>query len=465
MMNNHPRCFRYAVNIFATLTAALWLAPTPAVGASESIQTEATSAGISTDAPAKAWYRNIDTRFGGRIKMTGTVSRADNDTFFEPVGTGNFPDGSADLRLINDTFLSDWAYTDIQYENILAGGKGFQKRNELEDAFPGISSPFLLGAPLNDDRRLMDLTDTIRDTEKYVWFQRLDRLNLAFLPSWGSVRIGRQALTWGNGLIFNPLDLINPFAPTDIDRDYKVGEDMITAIYNFPGGIELQGAAVARRNPETDDVTFDESTMGAKLHFAVGSTELDLVGARNYEDYVIGIGSRGYLGNAAWRCDASWTILNSGDGGGSNNYLSLVVNLDYSWVWSKKNFYGLIEFYYNGLGETDNYGEALFEPAVTDRLARGELFVLGKYYASGTLQVELHPLVNVFLTAINNVKDPSGILQPRLTWDVLQNLQMTVGANIFYGEKGSEYGGFIIPGTDIRSRSPDSAYLWLIYYF
>ncbi len=63
------------------------------------------------------------------------------------------------------------------------------------------------------------------------------------------------------------------------------------------------------------------------------------------------------------------------------------------------------------------------------------------------------------------VADPSGILKPYDTWDITQNLQLTGGLSVSYGAKGTEYGGFTLPGTDIRSKSPDSAYLWLIYYF
>jgi len=79
--------------------------------------------------------------------------------------------------------------------------------------------------------------------------------------------------------------------------------------------------------------------------------------------------------------------------------------------------------------------------------------------------LELHPLFQVFFTAINNVEDPSGILQPYATWDITQNMQLTGGLRVSYGAKGTEFGGFTLPGTDIRSKSPDNAYLWLIYYF
>jgi hypothetical protein len=56
--------------------------------------------------------------------------------------------------------------------------------------------------------------------------------------------------------------------------------------------------------------------------------------------------------------------------------------MDYSWVWFKIFFCGFIEYYFNGLGE-DDYPDAVLDPAITDCLARGELFALGRNYLSG----------------------------------------------------------------------------------
>jgi hypothetical protein len=181
--------------------------------------------------------------------------------------------------------------------------------------------------------------------------------------------------------------------------------------------------------------------------------------SKHFEDHVIGIGSTWYLGDAAWRLDGTWTFLDDAD-----DYLSLVANMDYSWIWFDKNFYGFLEYYFNGLGK-DDYADALQDLNISERLARGELFVLGRNYLSGQIQIELHPLFQFFFTAINNVENPSGIIQPYATWDIAQNLQLTGGLSVSYGAKGSEFGGFTLPGTDIRSKSPDNAYLWLTYYF
>jgi hypothetical protein len=165
---------------------------------------------------------------------------------------------------------------------------------------------------------------------------------------------------------------------------------------------------VVRRNPETDDVEFDQASLAGKLHTAVGTTEFEFVAGKHFEDFVIGAGSTGYFGDAAWRVDGTWTFL---DDDTNDDYLSLVANMDYSWVWFKKNLYGFVEYYFNGLGE-DDYQEAVLNPAIAERVARGELFALGNHYLTGQLQAELHPLFNVFFTAINNIEDPSGILNP-----------------------------------------------------
>ncbi len=407
------------------------------------------------------WYKNFDIRWGGRLKTAGAASRVTSDTPFAPVGTGTYYDGSTNFRLINETFFSDFLFFEADYELLWAGGDTIRKQKQLERLFPGLEQmTFLPGTPMNDDRRLLDLTDTIKEENSWFLLQRLDRLFVDLNGQWGSVRVGRQAVTWGGGFVFNPMDLFNPFAPTAIDRDYKVGDDMLNVQLQVPGIGNLQALYVARRSPDTHEFQSNQSSAAAKLHFAAGSTEFDLMGGKNYKDAVAGIGTTGYLADAAWRLDGTWTFRHDGD-----NYLSVVANMDYSWTWFDKNCYGFIEYYFNGLGKND-YARSLADPAVFDRLARGELFVLGRSYLSGHLQIELHPLFKISLTAINNLKDPSGILQPYATWDILQNLQLTGGMNVYWGDRGSEYGGFTLPGTGgILSKTPDSAYLWLIYYF
>jgi hypothetical protein len=186
---------------------------------------------------------------------------------------------------------------------------------------------------------------------------------------------------------------------------------------------------------------------------------MDVMAASHYDEIVLGLGSIGNWGDAAWRCDLVWSTLEDEDG-----YFEFVVNIDYSWVWLKKNVYGLIEYYHNGLGK-NKYANAMADPRVLERLDRGELFVLGKDYVSAQLQIELHPLLSVYLGVINNVRDPSGMIQPRAVWNLTQNSNLNLGAIVYYGKKDSEYGGFLIPGTNYYTNAAANAYLMFTYYF
>ncbi|MGP8320931.1 MAG: hypothetical protein ACT6FE_01190, partial [Methanosarcinaceae archaeon] len=103
--------------------------------------------------------------------------------------------------------------------------------------------------------------------------------------------------------------------------------------------------------------------------------------------------------------------------------------------------------------------------AITERLTRGDLFVLGRKYLSTGIQIELHPLFNGYLTVISNIADPSGIIQPRVVWDVTEEIQCTLGGNIYFGSSETEFGGFNLPGTDYSYKAPNNAYIQLTFFF
>ncbi len=410
----------------------------------------------------KAWYENIDNRFGGHLKLEGGVTGYDGGSYFEPVGTDTGLDGLANVRLTDKLILSEKIYFEAHYEAFLKSGDTYGKQQDLQKYFPLLAAGLTSGPSDIDKRRLLDLTKTVKETEDYVLWNRLDRLFFSIKPSWGDIIVGRQAVTWGNGLIFNPMDLFNPFAPSDTVRDYKMGDDLVSVRFNTELSGECNLLYVPRRDATTGEVDFKSSSVAGKFHFFAGDIEMDVMGALHYNEAVLGLGGSGYFKDAAWRADLVWSTLE--DGRDKKGYFEFVVNIDYSWVWRKKNYYGLIEYYHNGLGK-NNYTNAMVDPEVMERIDRGELFVLGKNYLSGQIQMELHPLFNIYLSIINNVRDPSGIIQPRAIFSVTQNSTLHFGATLFYGKKGSEYGGFLIPGTNYYTNAAPNAYVRLTYYF
>lgn len=317
--------------------------------------------------------------------------------------------------------------------------------------------------PRVERNELVDLTTVWSEGDRHRYTLRVDRLFMAWKPDWGTVTVGRQIVTWGGGLVFNPFDLFNPFAPDDVVRDYKAGADMLLVDVPLQAG-GLQVLVVSRHDEVDDQVSADASSFAAQYQFFFGSNEGAVFAAAHYGEPAVGAGLGGLLGGASWRVDGTWQRVQPVGGGVEEDYASLVANIQYSWIWGGRNVLGFLEYYYNGLGQSD-YLAALADPVVRTQIGRGSLFVLGRHFGAGSLQVEVHPLVNVLVSGIVNLEDPSGIIQPRVVWNASQSMTMTVGVDVPFGKTGTEYGGIEIPGTGLTTRSPTSVYCLATWFF
>ena len=399
---------------------------------------------------------------GGYFKARESDSWFDSHTPIGILGDNPLWDGSSEFLYKGEVFTGDSFSFKLHYEAVVSGGDTRKSEHDLIRMGEDLPVYSFSVIDPEDDTRLMDLTHYCTVKNDYAMYHRLDRLSVTYQRDWGLVRLGRQAVTWGNGLLFNPMDLFNPFSPAAIDKDYKKGDDMAYGqLYTEKYG-EWQFLYVPRRDSTDEKVKWAESSLAGKVHYFLKNLELNLMIAEHYRDDVAGLGIAGNLWDAAWRVDSTWTILDSDSQ--AKDFLTLTANMDYSWAWWEKNFYGFIEYYHCDLG-SDEINDALLNQVLMTRIQRGEAFVLGKHYLAGHLNMEVHPLVNVYFTVINNLNDSSGMIQPRIIWDARQNGQITLGANFNYGASGTEFGGIEIPGRDLVIKQADSVYLWLTLYF
>ncbi len=403
----------------------------------------------------------FDYELGGHLRAQTVISHHDQDSLLAKTGdTTTFFDGAADGRLNSRLFIGDDFSFALAYEIALSGG---ETRRTLSTFLPTSPEVHLLSNQRpSDEQQLFSLTDIFTEQDELIGYHRLDRLFFAWDSDYGHLQAGRQALTWGNGMVFNPADLVNPFAPADIIRDYKLGTDMLLYQVSTHWLADFQLVLVPRRNIDSGNIDSAEFTFGAKAQFAIHDNDLTLMAVDNYGDVVLGTGLTKYVGDAVFRSDLTLTFLS--DDPDTESYLSAVANMDYSWTWLDKNWYGLIELYYNGLGY-DTLSEALNNPSLVKRLLRGELFVTGRYYLDAMLQYEAHPLLNLFGSIIINLTDGSFLFQPRLSWSVSESSQLLAGLNIAAGGTGSEFGSKDNSNTNTTIDQPLQAYLVLTWYF
>lgn len=390
---------------------------------------------------------------GGHVKgrLLGQ-SLPDNSVFHQTAGSTSV-DAESDLRLNFRGRNGSWSFN-ADYQLFA----GYGDRLDAAAFIPGGTS----GRLPDDEQRWFDLTNAIDDDGKFVALHRLDRLWFGYANDKTVIRFGRQALSWGNGLIFSPMDLVNPFDPATVDTEYKAGDDMLYGQYLQDNGDDIQFSYVIRRDLVSGDPEFDASSVALKYHGIAGNAEYDLLIASNYGDITVAVGGNRSIGGAVWRGDIVVTDATTG------SKLQLVTSLSYSWVWGGKNMSGVVEYYFDEFGQRQGRYDIASLTANTDlleRLLRGQSFTIGRHYVAGALTIEMTPLWTLTPTLFTNIEDPSALLQVVTRNNLAENMEFIGALKLPLGPDGSEYGGIALNMPDLYLSADASLFAQLAWYF
>jgi hypothetical protein len=385
-------------------------------------------AAVAATTPAEAASTAVG--IGGHIKYQLLFQTYPADSLLRDLLGSSSLDQALESRVDFAATSGSWEFqTDYQF--IALRGDTLELANQL----PGSGLSF--GREIDDDRRWLNLSYASGAADR-VLVHRLDRLSLGYTTERSTWRFGRQAISWGNGLVFTPMDVFNPFDPAAVDKEYKTGDDMLYGQWLLPGGSDLQGVAVIRRDPVSGHVQAEQSSLAVKYHGFLGMNEYDLLAAEHYGERLLAIGGNADVGGAVWRGDLVWTRTDR------DEVLTAVASLSHAWTWGGRNFNGLLEYYYNGFGQRDSAyapAELLANPDLLRRLERGEVFTLGRHYLAASATIEITPLFLLTPTLFANLGDPSALAQLVAQWDLRQDLLLRVALNLPLGPPGSEYGG------------------------
>lgn len=403
-----------------------------------------------------AFAERSDYELGGHIKGRGLADHFSDDSVFGQAGGSTWFDLETDLRVNISARKDEWELQ-ADWQVFASNGDRVEQSRSLSPA----GLPGFVGIP-NDDRRLMDLTDSIEDDGQFRALHRLDRLSIGYASEKVVLRFGRQAISWGNGLIFSPMDIVNPFDPTIVDTEYKVGDDMAYGQYLLNNGDDVQFSHVFRRDPVTGDSDSDVATTALKYHGILGDAEIDLLLSRNYDQATFGIGGNKSIGGAVWRGDVVLSDTESG------NKIQLVTNLSYSWVWGGKNMSGVVEYYFSEFGQKSGQYDLTSlaqNTELTSRLARGESFTLGRNYLAGGITVEMNPLWLLTPNLFANLDDGSALLQVTTVYSISDNAEFLGAVNLPLGPGGTEFGGISFGQNDLYYSTELSLFAQVAWYF
>jgi hypothetical protein len=391
---------------------------------------------------------------GGHAKYQLLFSSFPENSLFLDYIDSPVIDHNADLRL-KLNWKSDKVQLVSDYQMTAQHGDSITPGNNLP-------AQLLISAPIpNDKNRLFDLTHVVSQDNDSIYTHRLDRLYISLTGTHAVARLGRQAISWGNGLIYTPMDFFNPFDPASVDKEYKTGDDMLYAQYLRKNGDDLQAVWVVRRNDD-GEISNRVDSIASKYHGFIGSNEYDLLISEHYDDTVFAIGGIIDVGEAIWRGDIMLTDTQAG------NITSLVTSLSYSWLGWGRNISGIIEYFYNGFGQTDgDYSPTALaaNPELINRIIRGELFTLGRHYIAASAMIEITPLWLLTPGIFINTDDNSFLFQLSTTYEPEQDWQLLAALSIPTGARGSEYGGIDSPITGKQLSTELNLLAQLAWYF
>ena len=308
-----------------------------------------------------------------------------------------------------------------------------------------------------------NLTDRFVDHGQVVATHGIDRLAVAYTAPDFVVRIGRQALTWGSGFVFRPMDLFDPFSPSATDTEYKPGTDMLYTQWLFSDGGDLQFIAVPRPAQPGGEPTSNASSIALHLQTSLFGHQATWLLARDYGDWVGAAGLNGALGGATWNLELVPTFLNTGP-----TRISALANISDAVTLFDRNATVFAEYFHNGFGvrRGASFNLASLPSDLVARLARGQLFNTRRDYLAAGLTLEVDPLLNVSPTFITDLNDASLFALIAATYSLGDNLSLVVGAQAPIGSARTEFGGLpLAPGSSTVLAPPAQIYVQLRRYF
>jgi len=390
-----------------------------------------------------------DNDIHGRLELQDVGAFARADSLAAAFDSRDRNDLAGNLRL---TWEPSWDNWNIAFHYVALADYGDGARlQRLEGA--------LLPQPPST---WLNLFDTFEDHGSIIASHGIDRLSVAYSTPSFVVRVGRQALTWGGGYVFRPMDLFDPFAPSATDTEFKPGTDMIYAQWLFQDGSDLQAIAVPRPSVKGALPATNASSFALHYRRAVGAIQATVLVARDHGDWTGALQLSGPLAGASWDVELVPVFVNHGPA-----RLSAIANISAAVTLFARNATLFAEYFHNGFGVTD--GDATFAtlpPALLDRLARGELFNVRQNYLAAGLTLEWTPLLTLSPTLIAGLDDASLYALFAANYSLSDNLVLIAGAQAPLGSKGTEFGGLPATLANSTTLGPSPVlYLQIRQYF
>ena len=278
----------------------------------------------------------------------------------------------------------------------------------------------------------------------------LDRLSVSYSSQNLVLKLGRQAVTWGSGLVFRPSDIIAPFAPNATDTAYKPGVEMAYAQVLFDNGNDMEAVFVPRRAVAGGPMEWGQSTLALRSTLLLGDLDGTVLLAQDHGDTLLNLGLGGPVSNAAWNVELGQWFLADG-----STPLNILANISNSGTIGEMNITYFAEYFHNGFGVDMATPLDALPTALAGRLATGQLFNTGQDFLALGAQLSVSAAVTVSPSLITSLNDGSVFALVQAGVSMSDNLDFNLNASKGFGPTGTEFGGIeTTVGSGVYLRAP-----------
>lgn len=282
---------------------------------------------------------------------------------------------------------------------------------------------------LSKDDGFVDLSWVPANGNNWIFHTTVDRLYIDVNSGKWQFIAGRQRINWGIGLMWNPNDIFNAFSFFDFDYEERPGTDAILVKY-------YSGAVSSAEMAYSPGKTWKTSTLAGLYKFNIKGYDIQTLAGYAKDDWTLGTGWSGNLGQFAFRGEATYFHPNSKNIVDSFGVVTACLSVDRTF--SK----GM--FLHSGIlivsnGSADKISPNAFSLTQNNISAKSlspsryTLFLQGMYPFS--------PIVSASMAIIVNPCDGSFFAGPTCSLSLSDNAEIMLALQSFIGKENTAYGG------------------------
>jgi hypothetical protein len=280
------------------------------------------------------------------------------------------------------------------------------------------------GTILSIDNGLADLSWTYLNKGGFVLNTALDRLYIDYSYKNFQLKIGRQRVNWGIGLVWNPNDIFNAFSYIDFDYEERPGSDAVAFTWYSSPTSSLDLVAKTDKNPSRYSVA-------ARYLFNTGTYDLQVITGKADNDLMAGFGWSGAIKEVSFRGEVSAFAPRK-----TNRQTAVCATVEADYTFSN-SLYLHGAFLFNSLGKIKN-SEAMSLLALQNGLSAKKLS-FGMFETFAHISYPVSPIVSVSAATMFNPADFSAYISPNCTLSLKDNLDLLIGAQLLLGKPNTEY--------------------------